>query len=178
MSTWKILKTKEIFTHPRLTLIEDEVVLPSGIETTYLRYKDNGNFAAVIPMREDGRFLVQKEYSHPPAEWIYQFPGGHVPESEDPAVGANRELMEEANYRAQTMQLLGSYLPDHRRYCAKMYVFLATDLVEEEGEADIEEAFQNFWFTESEIDSLIRNGKIVNAPMLAGWMLYKAQKLA
>lgn len=73
---WEILNQKVVFEHPRLTLIEDEVRLPDGNETTYLRYKRLGNAATVIAVDERGRVLLQREYSHPPAEVLYQFPGG------------------------------------------------------------------------------------------------------
>lgn len=45
---WKTISSKEIFCHPRLSLIEDEIILPSGAKTTYLRYKDDGSAAATI----------------------------------------------------------------------------------------------------------------------------------
>lgn len=46
---WKKLSSKTVFEHPRLTLIEDEVELPSGKKTTYLlRKPDDGDAEEVI----------------------------------------------------------------------------------------------------------------------------------
>ncbi len=174
---WKTVSSKEIFNHPRLTLMEDEIILPNGVKTSYLKYKDNGGCCVtVVTKRDDGKILLQTEYSYPPNEKLLQFPGGGVPASEKPEVGANRELMEEAGLKANNLKLLGSYLINNRRSAMKMYIFLATDLQEECLPGDIEEDLESFWFSENEIGDMIRNGQIVNVHILAAWSLYNNQK--
>ncbi len=174
---WKTVSSKEVFTHPRLSLVEDEIILPNGIKTTYLKYKDDGGcFVTIIAKRNDGKILLQKEYSYPPNQKLFQFPGGLVPPGESPEAGANRELMEEADYQANTLELLGYYLPNNRRSAAKMYVYLATDLEEESLEGDPEEEIESFWFSEEEITRMIENGEIINCHVLAPWSLYKNKK--
>ncbi len=57
---WKTSSSKEIFNHPRLTLIEDEVILPNGVQITYLKYKDDGGCCAtIIAKNDDGKILIQ-----------------------------------------------------------------------------------------------------------------------
>ena len=176
MKNWKILETKEIFKHPRLILLEDDVLLPNGLKTKYLKFADDGNAVTIICKRDDGKILLGKEYTHPTQEWIFQFPGGHVPIEEEPLVGANRELMEEAKYSAKNLDLLGTYLINNRRSTAKMYVYLATDLKEDALAGDAEEDIKNDWFSESEIDQLIREGQVINCHILSSWSLYKLKK--
>lgn len=174
---WEKISSKTIFEHPRLSLVEDEIILPNGTKTTYLKYKDDGSSGAtIIAKNEKGDILVQKEYSHPIGEMIFQFPGGHVPPGEKIEVGANRELMEEAKLMANNLKLLGSYLPNNRRSAAKMYVFLATDLEEKSLPADPEEKFEDFWLSENEIDEMIRKNLIINVNLLAAWAIYKNNK--
>jgi len=149
---WQTLSSKEIFSHPRLTLIEDEVLLPNGIKTKYLKFKDDGSCAAtVIAKREDGKILLQKEYAYPLGERIFQFPGGHVSEGENIEDGANRELMEEAGLKANKLELIGTYFINHRRSKIRMYVYLAIELEEKSLPPDPEEEFESFWFEENEI---------------------------
>lgn len=174
---WKKLSSKEIFNHPRLSLVEDEVVLPNGHQTSYLKYKEDGSCGAtIIAKREDGKILLLKEYSYPPNQVLLQFPGGQVPAGENPENGANRELMEEADLMANKLELLGSYLLNNRRSAAKMYVYLATELVEKSLKGDLEEDIESLWFTEEEVDGLIKDNQIANAHLLASWCLYKAKK--
>ena len=144
---WKTVSSKEVFNHPRLILVEDEVILPNGVKTTYLKYKDDGRCAVtVVAKRDDGKILLQTEYSYPPNQKLFQFPGGHVPHGEKPEVGANRELMEEADLMANKLELLGSYLTNNRRSAKKMLVYLATDLQEKSLDGDPEEDIESFCF--------------------------------
>ena len=170
---WKTVSSKEIFNHPRLTLIEDEILLPNGHQISYLKDKDNGGCAVTIIAKRDGKILIQREYSYPPNQKLFQFPGGAVPAGEKPEIGANRELMEEVGLRANKLELLGSYLINNRRSKMKMYVFVGTDLVEESLDADPEEDIESFWFSEDEIARMIKNGDIINVHSLASWCLYK-----
>ncbi|HOX11057.1 MAG TPA: NUDIX hydrolase [Candidatus Moranbacteria bacterium] len=170
---WKIISTKEIFRHSRITLLEDKVRFPDGTLGKYLKFKHSDNAATIICKRKDKKILLQKEYSHPIGKKIFQFPGGLVPLDEKPRQGANRELMEEASLKSNKLFLLGSYLINNRRTSSKMYVFLATDLIKKTLPKDKEEDIENFWFTESAIDKMIKNGKIINTHVLSSWALYK-----
>ncbi len=170
---WKTLSSKEIFNHPRLTLVEDEVELPNGTTTAYLKYKDKGNGATIIAKNNSGKILLQKEYSYPSQKFLYQFPGGFVPLEEDIQKGANRELQEEAKVKSHSLKELGHYLINNRRSASIMHVFLATNLEESPLPSDLEEAIENFWFTEDEIESMMKSGQIINVHVLAAWNLYK-----
>ena len=172
---WKTIDSKKVFDHPRLTLYEDDVELPNGAKTKYIYRKDKGNAVSIIAKKE-GKILVQKEFSYPPREMLYQWPGGGVPFDEAIQEGANRELMEEAGYKAKNLELLGKYLINSRRSTAQMYVFLATDLIEDKLPEDETEIIEHYWFTEEEIDKMIEKGEIVNAHMLASWSIYNQCK--
>lgn len=174
---WKKLSSKEIFSHPRLTLIEDEVELPNGTKTKYLKFKDDGSRAGtIICKREDGKILVQKEYSYPPSQKLFQFPGGTISADENLEEGANRELMEEADLKAKNLELIGEYFANNRRSTAKFHVFLATDPAESSLPGDEEEDIESFWFSEQEIDSMIAKGEIINCHLIAAWTFYKLKK--
>lgn len=172
LEKWKKLDEETIFEHPRLTLIEDTVLLPSGTETKYLRYKRTGHVATIIAIRADGLILLQREYSHPPNEILLEFPGGSVPNGEDIAEGANRELMEECGLRGD-MELIGSYYSDNRRTDSKTHVFVATNLQEASLPADAEEFLEHDWYSEEQVDAMIAKGEIKHAYVLASWMMFK-----
>lgn len=173
MKKWAKLSSKILLKHPRLTVYEDTVKLPSGHNTEYLHFGFTTDAAQVITVNGDGKILVQKEYSYPINDWLYQFPGGAINKNEKPGVGALRELSEEANLSGDLTKL-GWFYVDNRRKSDKFYVFLAKNLTEAVGKKDVEEEFEYRWFNESEIDKMIRDGKIINYSMLSGWALYKA----
>ena len=175
---WKKLSSREVFTHPKVTLLEDEVELPSGVRLTYLYSKHAVDGATVICRRADGRILVQREYSYPPNEHLYQFPGGLLLPDERVDVGANRELMEEAGYRAGTLTLIGDYYYDHRKSKGRMYVFVGEELEAASLPPDPEEegAIESFWRTEEDIEAMIKKGEIENSRFLPAWCLYRVGK--
>lgn len=171
---WKKLSSKTVFEHPRLTLIEDEVELPSGKRTTYLlRKPGDGDAVTILARNAEGKFLVEKEYSYPPDTVLYQLPGGAVKPEEKLESAANRELMEEAKYSATQWKKLGSFYTDNRRSDHLMHVFLAEDLHDDPLPHDEEEVITTEWKSAEEIDALIRKGEILNVHMLAAWALFQ-----
>jgi hypothetical protein len=48
MVHWKFKKGYEILSHPRLHAVEDEVELPNGSTTRYLRFVDDRDYVTVI----------------------------------------------------------------------------------------------------------------------------------
>ena len=89
---WQKTSSKIILKHPRLTVVEDQVILPNGHQTDYLRFESNTAAVGII-CHVNGKFLVQKEYTYPSNQFVYQFPGGSVLDNEDLKIGVNRELI-------------------------------------------------------------------------------------
>ncbi len=162
--------------HPRLNVFEDEVELPSGHKTTYIHFGTVDDSAIVLAIREDGKILIQKEYSYPMNEWLYQLPGGAIDRGESPKQGAHRELQEEVGLTG-ALKEIGWFYYNNRRSAGKMHLFIATNLTSCPAKTDIEEEFEIHWFTPEEIDGLIANGDIVNYSLLATWALYRAKYL-
>lgn len=172
---WKTISSKTIFTHPRITLIEDNVELPDGQQVPYLVFEKRGDSACIICTQGD-KVLLQQEYSYPPNEVLYQFPGGKVEANETAAEGAIRELAEEAGLHPKQIVELGWFYTDNRRTSARMYVYLASDCigVKKEG-GDKEENITDHWTPILEVDTMIRNGQIVNYSLLAAWSIFTSR---
>jgi ADP-ribose pyrophosphatase len=168
---WKQIKTNILFKHPRLTLVEDDVRLPSGKTIQYLRF-DGMKDAAVVICFRNSQLLIQKEFSYPTNEALHQFPGGAIEQNESPVQAAQRELHEEANLLADDLRPLGSFYIDNRRSDAKMYVFLAIDPKEQNGKPDDEEDITSEWVSIADFKQKVQEGEIKNFSMLAAWSLF------
>lgn len=175
MRKWKKISSQVIFEHSRLTLIEDEVMLPDGKVISYLRSSFPRSAAVTVIAVKDDCVLLSQEYSYPPDEVLYQFPGGGVNVGESPAAAANRELVEETGHTAKFFRPLGWYYIDNRRTDARMYVFLATGIIacDKQG-GDIEEFIESSWVSIKSIPDLITKGKLPNFSLLAAWALFEA----
>lgn len=172
---WEKLRSKRILSHPRIEVYEDTVRLPNGHETDYIRFGDARNACTLIAINDEGKVLVQKEYSYLVGKPVYQFPGGMIDDHETIEEGALRELAEETQLSGDLEQLYWYYFY-HRRSLTKDYVFVVTNLAETQAEADIEEDFENFWMSGPEIDELVRNDQIRTDSILTCWGIYKIKK--
>ncbi|HEX5323249.1 MAG TPA: NUDIX hydrolase [Capsulimonadaceae bacterium] len=174
---YKKLSSKIVFTHPRMTLVEDQIELPNGHQADYLWTDHRIDGVTVIAKDQTGLILVEKEYSYLPNRSLYQFAGGGINAGEEPEAAANRELGEEVGLYAGRLISIGTYYLDHRRTDALMHVFLGEEITARKSEtSDIYEVdMQALWISEAEIEELIAKREIVNSPMLACWSLYKSR---
>ncbi len=178
MKKWRQISSKIIFVHPRISLIEDQVEVPSGRVLPYLRFGNHKSAVTVLAIR-DGEVLVQREYSYPTDKFMVQFPGGAIEQGESPEGAANRELAEESGFIAGKLELLGAYYMDHRKSNAKMYVLLATGL-KQTGKNDVVgedpyEFIESFWMRLSKLPKEITSGKIDNSTAISAWAFYEAR---
>lgn len=77
-----------------------EVNLPES-ELASREYVKHPGAAMVVPLLDDGRVLVERQYRHPTRTIFTEFPAGKIDPGEDPLVTAARELLEETGYRAK-----------------------------------------------------------------------------
>ncbi|MBL8160112.1 NUDIX hydrolase [Candidatus Saccharibacteria bacterium] len=173
---WRRVSSKEIIKHPRITLVEDEVELPSGQIVPYLTFGPSGGSVTIIAVR-DGRVLLQREYSYPMNEVLWQFPGGGIEAGETPLQAAVRELREESGYVAEAYQPIGWYYPNNRRSADKMHVLVAEGATEAGIlNADIEEDIASSWLTVQQVDTLIVQDEVTNFSLLAAWALLQSKR--
>lgn len=108
---WRRLSSRVVFMHPRMMLAEDEVELPDGKRSLYLRQVYQGKGGVIIICQNGSKVLIQQEYSYPVDDILYQFPGGKIEEGETPEQAAQRELAEESNILAEDFQQIGWFMP-------------------------------------------------------------------
>jgi ADP-ribose pyrophosphatase len=171
---WKQLSSNILLTHQRMTIVEDEIELPDGNTSHYIYQKGTKDSVTVIAIDGDN-ILIQQEYSYPPNEVMYQFPGGGIEAGEVPEKAAVRELKEESGYIG-TPSYLGFYYPRNRLSSSKMHVVLVTDVKPSKKEGgDNEEFISSEWTTIATLHKMIADGDVVNFSILAGMAIYDAK---
>lgn len=82
-----------------LEVLRDDVRLPDGNAATreYIRH---GGAVAVIPVLDDGRLVLVRQYRYPVVRVLLEWPAGKRDAGESTLACGQRELLEETGYRA------------------------------------------------------------------------------
>ena len=78
----------------------DRVRLPSG-DTALREYIVHPGAVMVVPLLDDGRLVVERQYRYPLSRVMLEFPAGKLDPGEPSLQCAVRELAEETGYRAR-----------------------------------------------------------------------------
>jgi ADP-ribose pyrophosphatase len=94
-----------------LSAYRDEVRLPDG-GTSVREWIDHPGASAVVPIFDDGRTVLVRQFRYPPRRTFLEVPAGKIDHpDEDPADVALRELEEETGWRADRVEHVSSMYP-------------------------------------------------------------------
>lgn len=135
-------------------------------------YVDHPGASAVVALDDDNQVLLLRQYRHPVRSRNWELPAGLLDmPGEDPVEAAHRELAEEANYRAETMDHLMTLNVTPGGSNEVIHIYLARGLhpidhdYERTGEeADLEVAW---WPLEEAIEAVL-DGRISNQISVTG----------
>ncbi len=131
--------------------------------------------AVVVPVKEDGKFIMVSQYRYPFQKFLTEFPAGKLDANENPQDCALRELQEETGYKAGNITKLGA-IATTPGFCTELlHIYLAENLTpgnhnREEGEYGME--IKEFTF--GEIEEKISRGEIIDSKSISGF--YMASK--
>ena len=101
---------EQVFDGVLLDVRRDRARLPDGHEAVR-EYIVHPGAVLVIPVRDDGRFIVERQFRYPHNRAFLEFPAGKIDRGEAPLETAVRELAEEAGYTARHWTRLGIVHP-------------------------------------------------------------------
>ncbi len=125
-----VLESETVWTGRFLKVQRDRVRLPDGKEASREFVRHPGA-VVIVPLLEDGRYLVERQYRHAVDRVMIEFPAGKLDPGEDGLACARRELIEETGFDAREWAYAGvmhnciGYSDEHidiwfaRRLCFK-----------------------------------------------------------
>ncbi|CAN5123622.1 hypothetical protein BH09PSE6_BH09PSE6_06270 [soil metagenome] len=84
----------------------DQARLPDG-RIASREYVQHPGAVMVVPMFDDGRVVLERQYRYPVRKTFIEFPAGKLDAGEDPLACGKRELFEETGYVATRWDRLG-----------------------------------------------------------------------
>jgi ADP-ribose pyrophosphatase len=134
---------------------------------------------AILCRRMDGRFIFVRQYRKPVEKQLLEIVAGTLERGESPARCAVREVKEETGYSVTKLRKLGVIFLAPGYTTERLHVYQA-DLHCARGvpNPDADENVRTVCFTRREVETLIRQGKIMDSKTLAAWILWKSMTAA
>jgi ADP-ribose pyrophosphatase len=123
---------------------------------------------AIIPLLNNGKILMIKQYRHPVGEFLFEIPAGTLEKNESAEECAYRELIEETGHKAERLiKMVSCYLAPG--YSDELiHIFLASDIEKTKPKLEDDECIEVITFSLKEIKEKIKNGSIKDAKTIAG----------
>jgi ADP-ribose pyrophosphatase len=124
----KILSHREVFSGKIVKLHVDDIRQESGESTTREVVIHPGGVAAV-PVLDDGRIVLIRQFRYPLGKYIWEIPAGKLDSGETPRDTIARELEEEIGYSAGKLEEICSFYSSPGFCNEVIHLFVARNLV-------------------------------------------------
>lgn len=153
---------ERVFDGKLLKVYRDKVRLPDGSEGAreYIRHP---GAVAIVPLFDDGRVLLERQFRYPHGREFIEVPAGKVDPGELHLGTAKRELLEETGYAAQEWTRLGVLHTAIAYTDEAIELFVARKLTLSERKLDAGEFLEVFSAPLGEAIQMIRDGRITDA---------------
>lgn len=156
-----------------LKFYADHVKLANG-NTDVWDFIGHKGAAAVVPVMDDGRILMVRQYRNALDRFTLEIPAGGRDTAEEPMiVCASRELEEETGYRSDQLEFLIS-LKTTVAFCEEQIdVFVARNLVATKQNLDEDESIDIVPCTVEELCEKIYRGEMQDSKTISSILAYK-----
>lgn len=127
--TYKYLSSNKVIDTRWLTVSQQEIQLPGGQVVNDYYVGKKSDFAMVLPILDNNKIILLKEYRHGPRQYVWNLPVGGISQNETARAAAERELLEETGYFAKNIQLFGTFFVSSSWLIDKAFLFIARDLI-------------------------------------------------
>jgi ADP-ribose pyrophosphatase len=163
----KTVSSEPLFQGHFLKAVRDHVLLPDGGHATR-EFIIHPGAVMVVPMLDDGRLVMERQYRHPVDRVMIEFPAGKIDPGEDRLACARRELLEETGYSAREWAYAGQLHPVISYSTEFIDVWFARGLTPGERRLDAGEFLDVFTATPQQLMEWTRSGELTDAKTLIG----------
>jgi ADP-ribose pyrophosphatase len=131
--------------------------------------------ASVVAVFDDATIALVCQYRHPTVRYLLELPAGRLEPPERPEECAARELEEEIGVRAGQLEKLAEFFTTPGFCEEKLWVYLATDLIETAQQLEGDEQLEIVRVTFQRAFEMISDGEIEDAKTIIGIMMAAAR---
>ena len=160
-----------------IDLNKDTMKLPDG-RIEYFDFIYHKGAAAVVPVRDDGKILMVRQYRNAVDQYTIEVPAGGKNGADEPTLEcAYRELEEETGYYTdrENLELLLSLYTTVAFCNEQIDIYVAKNLTKTEQHLDDDEYIDVEAYTIDELVDMVISGEIVDAKTIAAIMTYKVK---
>ena len=150
----------------------DEVELPDG-KIAKWDFINHDGAAAVVPVTDDGKILMVKQYRNALDRYTLEIPAGKLDDKlEETKVCAARELEEETGYKAGNLEFLITLRTWVAFTNEKIDVYVATDLTPTKQHLDEDEFIDVKAYELEELKEMIFRGELQDTKSISAILAY------
>ena len=170
-----IINARNRVAKSRLFSIEQlDLTFSNGEKRQYERMLGSGSGAVmIVPMLDENTMLLVREYCAGTHTYELGFPKGLIDKGEVAPQAANRELKEEIGYGAEKLISIREVMMAPAFFNAKMMIFLAEGLYQEELEGDEPEPLEVVPWKLDNYQALLEEPNFNEARSIAALMLIR-----
>lgn len=174
MNHYKRLKRDLVVKGNLIDLYQDTIELDDG-KITQFDYIHHRGASAMIPVDQDGKIYMVRQYRNAVEESSLEIPAGCINPGEDYKSCAIRECQEETGYIAQTVEHLIDIYTTVAFCNEKISIYYGKDLIPAVQNLDEDEFITIEKYTLEELVDMILSGKIKDAKTISGILAYKTK---
>lgn len=152
--------------------IYEDTVLANG-HKAHWDYIHHDGAAAVLPVADDGRILMVRQYRNALDRFTLEIPAGKLDDPQEPKINcAYRELEEETGFRTEKLEYLMS-LNTTVAFCDEAIdIFVAHNLIPSHQHLDEDEVINVEAWELADLEQMIYQGTITDGKTIAAIMAY------
>lgn len=153
-----------------------DTVIANGIEEIFDYIHHNGA-AAVLPVTEDGKIMLVRQYRNALDRFTLELPAGKVDAPDEPRIEcAYRELEEETGYRTDKLEYLMTINTTVALCNEAIDIFVAKNLIPSRQHLDADESIDVEIWEVKDLLGMIYSGKMTDSKTIAAVLAYAQQE--